>query len=337
MKYVYGPVRSRRLGLSLGIDVIERKACNLGCVYCQLGKTYHYRARRFQRVKLEILKQELHKAALTNPALDYITISGSGEPTLHKDLDRIISTTKEAFAGKYPVCVITNSSLLYRPQIRKELCWADVVMPSLDAPNEQVFEKINRPYRSVSLNRMIEGLVHFRREFKRIIFLEIMLVRGFNDEKEYAYQFKKLIGDISPDKIYLNIPVRPTPLMPGQLMPSSARVKYFKRILGNNCEVVSSKDSYRRTSVGIRRLKMIVGKPSPAAPVSARVFSESIIDSLKRRPQTVNELAESLVINRTALLKVMARLLNLNRVYSFKKRGNPYYAVKCLEKGQKIS
>ena len=208
MKYVYGPVPSRRLGSSLGIDPIPSKTCNFQCIYCQLGKTTNFtNERRDFYLKEEIYKEMEEAIKQNKEKFDYITFVGSGEPTLYKSLGKLILKAKE-FSSK-PICVITNGALLYSPEVRKELASADVVLPSLDAGDEKLFIKINRPYPSIKYEKMIQGYIDFRKEYNGKFWIEVMLMKGINDSKEELVKIKNQLDLIKPDRIDINVPIRP--------------------------------------------------------------------------------------------------------------------------------
>ena len=208
MKYVYGPVPSRRLGRSLGIDVIPSKTCNFQCIYCQLGKTTHFTNTRTNFFPKEEVIGEIREAIKKSEIeTDYITFVGSGEPTLYKDLENLIIFTKKV--SKKPICVITNGALLYDLEVRNTLMRADVVLPSLDAGNEKLFIKINRPHPSIKFDKMIQGFVEFRKEFKGKFWIEIMIMKGINDSKSELLELKEKIDVLMPDRIDINVPIRP--------------------------------------------------------------------------------------------------------------------------------
>ncbi len=234
--YFYGPVPSRRLGFSLGLELIPKKLCSFNCLYCQAGRTRDKSLKRFSYVKISQLKKELSQVLKRKPKIDYITISGSGEPTLHKGLDKIIAVLKKTTKNKYPICVITNSSLLYRKKVRTELAQADLIMPSLDAVGPALFKKINKPISGLSLNKIIQGLIALRREFKGKIYLEIMLLGGVNDTISEAKKFKQVIQKIKPDRVLLNLPVRPSENK--VVLPTLLRLKQFKKILGRRTQAI---------------------------------------------------------------------------------------------------
>ncbi|MHA1234571.1 MAG: radical SAM protein [Promethearchaeota archaeon] len=208
MKYVYGPVPSRRLGRSLGIDPIPSKTCNFHCIYCQLGKTTNFtNERRDFYLKEEIYKEMEEAIKQNKEKFDYITFVGSGEPTLYKSLGKLILKAKD-FSSK-PICVITNGALLYSPEVRKELMNADVVLPSLDAGDEKLFIKINRPHPSIEYEKMIQGYIDFRKEFNGQFWIEIMVMKGINDSKEELVKIKNKLDLIKPHRIDINVPIRP--------------------------------------------------------------------------------------------------------------------------------
>ncbi|MBU1113347.1 MAG: radical SAM protein [Candidatus Omnitrophica bacterium] len=237
MGYFYGPVASRRLGKSLGLDLFSEKTCSFDCVYCQLGRSKTRYSQRVSRVNLIKLKKELAQIISKKPRIDFITFSGSGEPTLHENLDQIIKAIKKVSGNKYRLCLITNSSLLYRKKVREELKGFDLIVPSLDAVDAKTFRKINHPLKGVSLTKIIQGLIKLRKEFKGEIWLEVMLVRGINDSLSQAKKLKKIIAKIKPDKVQLNLPVRPGKRKFKLTDPE--RLAQIKRVIGKDIEIVS--------------------------------------------------------------------------------------------------
>jgi wyosine [tRNA(Phe)-imidazoG37] synthetase (radical SAM superfamily) len=208
MKYIYGPVPSRRLGRSLGIDPIPSKTCNYQCIYCQLGKTTNFtNDRRNYLPKNEIIA-EMEEAIKQNEGnFDYITFVGSGEPTLYKDLKELILKAKE-YSNK-PICVITNGGLIYDKDVAAALMHADVVLPSLDAGDEKSFIRINRPHPSIKFDALIQGFIDFKKKFKGKFWIEIMIMKGINDDHTNLQKIKKEIDLLNPDRIDVNVPIRP--------------------------------------------------------------------------------------------------------------------------------
>jgi wyosine [tRNA(Phe)-imidazoG37] synthetase (radical SAM superfamily) len=209
MRYVLGPVPSRRLGQSLGIDTIPLKTCNWNCVYCQLGRTMPVtNERREYYPRAEILTEV--KEALTSHRpgeIDWITFVGSGEPTLHSGIGWLIRQVKAL--TDLPVAVITNGSLLYLPEVRSEMAAADVVMPSLDVGTAVLFGKLVRPHPQASFDRLVNGLIVFRQVYRGKLWVEVMLMRGLNDDVEALQATAAILRHIEPDEVHINLPTRP--------------------------------------------------------------------------------------------------------------------------------
>ncbi len=209
MKYVFGPVPSRRLGQSLGIDTIPLKTCNWNCVYCQLGRTMPLTNERREYVLDENILFEVQQvlSSHANGGIDWVTFVGSGEPTLHSYLGEIIRRVKTLTA--LPVAVITNGSLLYLPEVRQELSVAEAVLPTLDAGTAELYRKINRPHPDVTFERLVDGLVAFRREYRGKLWVEVMLVKGLNDTSQALEDIAKVLRRVKPDAVHINLPTRP--------------------------------------------------------------------------------------------------------------------------------
>jgi wyosine [tRNA(Phe)-imidazoG37] synthetase (radical SAM superfamily) len=239
MKYLYGPIKSRRLGFSLGINLTPHKTCSFDCLYCQLGKTSNLTILRSEYVKISEILDELkewfnrHKEDLS--ALDYITISGSGEPTLNTKIPDLIDQLKRLFPTK--IAVITNSSLLTDAALRREILGADLIVPSLDAVSQELFVKVDRPHQDIKIDGIINSLVSLRREFRGKIWIEVMLIKGLNDDIRHIRKLKEVIDRINPDKIQINSPVRTTSDQ-GVLPVDKSKLKKIKAILGDKAEII---------------------------------------------------------------------------------------------------
>lgn len=206
-KYIYGPVPSRRMGKSLGISPIPEKTCNYSCVYCQLGRTNHLANTREEFFPLSEILEELNDYSTKGQEFDVISIVGEGEPTLYSRLGELIQGIKDMLDK--PVAVITNGALLYDKNLREELMSADMVLPSVDAYNESIYKKIDRPYGKLHFNEVSAGLIEFSKEYRGQLYLEIMLVEGINSSDEDIQGFKEYLKEINYDKLYINTPVRP--------------------------------------------------------------------------------------------------------------------------------
>ncbi len=208
MKYVYGPVPSRRFGSSLGVNPVLFKTCSYSCVYCQLGWTQHMTAVRSSFFPPEDILAEIEEAANNSRLpVDYITFVGEGEPTLNSDLGFLIREAGER--TKRPVAVITNGSLLWREDVRQDLMNADVVSAELDAGTDGVFREINRPHPSLSLDEIVGGIAEFRREFEGRLWIQVMLVEGRNCSEEELLALRDRIEVIKPERVYIDTPIRP--------------------------------------------------------------------------------------------------------------------------------
>ncbi len=237
--YVFGPVPSRRLGFSLGVDVIPAKYCCFDCVYCQIGKTLNNELVRRSFFDPHKVVDEIIQRVSAGSTMDYITFSGSGEPTLNADLGLMIDAVKSACS--IPVAVITNGALLYQNGVRRDLMGADCVLPSLDAVSEDIFRYINRPHSLLEVETIIRGLKLFRKEYKGQIWLEIMLIKDVNDEMDELSRLKEVISDIGVDKVQLNTVTRPpNSEVTGQL--TATEMKEIASFLGPGCEVITSFD-----------------------------------------------------------------------------------------------
>jgi len=207
-QYLFGPVPSRRLGFSLGIDLVPAKTCNLNCIYCECGRTTQLTMERREYVALNRVCEELERLFFDHPAPDYLTFSGSGEPLLHSRAGELVEWMKERFPS-VPVAVLTNGTLFTDPQVRRAVGRADVVLPSLDAATSAVFKKINRPHPILQIEEIIEGLVRLRQDYDGRIWLEIFIVPGLNDTKDELSALRDAVVRISPEVVQVNTLDRP--------------------------------------------------------------------------------------------------------------------------------
>ena len=305
-KYLFGPVPSRRLGLSLGVDIVPLKVCTLDCVYCQLGKSSEKTTERKAYVDVDELLGELKDRVDTGLKADYITISGSGEPTLNSQLGEIIDGIKKI--TDIGVAVLTNGTLLDDATVRSDCARADVVLPSLDAGDEKVFEKINRPGKNITLEKVVAGICEFREEFKGQIWLEVFFVEGFNTDNEQIEKIAKLIKKIAPDKVQLNTAVRPT-LEKGIKKIEAERLNKITERLNCGAEVVAD---YSRT----------------AGSEEMQIEAETVLSALKRRPCTVDDICSAMQINKNQAIKHITKLLLEETISESRKNGQVYYSAR---------
>jgi wyosine [tRNA(Phe)-imidazoG37] synthetase (radical SAM superfamily) len=209
MNYVYGPIPSQRLGQSLGIDPIPFKTCNWNCVYCQLGRTAPLTNERRDYIPPDAILTEVRATLAAYPpgAIDWVSFVGSGEPTLHMSLGSMIQQVKAMTT--IPVAVITNGSLLYREDVRSDLLAADAVLPTLVAGEAQLYRTINRPWPELTFERLLAGLLAFRRIYTGKLWVEVMLIRGINDTEAALQALAGVLRRIGPDAVHLTLPIRP--------------------------------------------------------------------------------------------------------------------------------
>jgi wyosine [tRNA(Phe)-imidazoG37] synthetase (radical SAM superfamily) len=268
-RHLYGPVPSRRLRRSLGIDLLPHKICTYDCIYCQIGKTTKKTLLRKEYVPEKEVLEEVKTFLLEgSSSIDYLSLSGSGEPTLHSKIRSIIKGIKEI--TNIPVAVITNGSLLCEREVREDLLQADVVLPSLDAVSPEVFMKINRSHKKLSIERVIEGMVEFRRVYKGQIWLEILFCKGINDSPEEVQKMKEAVERIQPDLIHLNTVVRP-PSEDWVKPLSQKEMEEIQAFFGENASIISEFD---------RHLE----------PIPEKDLKERILQILQRRPLSLADL-----------------------------------------------
>jgi len=206
-KCVYGPVPSRRLGESLGISPIPKKACNYSCIYCQLGRTDKMTNTREEFFPLQQIVDEFLSALTCGVYFDVVTLVGEGEPTLYSRIGELILEMKKY--TKKPVAVITNGALLYEKSLREELSLADIVLPSLDAYDEQSFRTFNRPRPGLTFEKCFRGLADFSHEYTGELWIETMVIDGMNDDDESLNRMKDLLKEVRYSRLYINTPIRP--------------------------------------------------------------------------------------------------------------------------------
>ena len=297
MKYVYGPVPSRRLGRSLGIDPIPSKTCNYQCIYCQLGKTTYFTNKRRNYYPKEDIIVEMKKAIKQNEKeIDYITFVGCGEPTLYKDLGELIIKAQEL--SSKPICVITNGAILYNSEVSKALSLANVVLPSLDAGDEKSFIKINRPYPTIKYDKVIQGFIEFNKHFKGQFWVEIMIMKGINDSKEELLKIKEKIDYINPDRIDINVPIRP-PVESWVEIPHKSIISILNEIFGDYYDI-----NYPE--------KGIFGLYSSD-------FEEELFAIIKRHPMRQEQILETFSSNNSDKDKILLRLEKLESLKKIKK------------------
>jgi wyosine [tRNA(Phe)-imidazoG37] synthetase (radical SAM superfamily) len=306
--HLFGPVPSRRLGMSLGIDLIPHKICSLNCVYCECGATTSLTHERRDYVPVEEVYDELNDFFKNNPDPDYLTFSGAGEPTLHLHIGEVIAFLKE-LRPAIPVAVLTNGTLFGDPAVRSELMQADLVLPSLDAATDLALRRINRPLRSLSASGYVEELVRFSQEFKGEIWLEILILPGYNDGEENLNALKEAVIRINPGRIQLNTLDRPGTIE--GLLP--ARMAQLQEIA---------------TLFGSRQVEIIAPPEERSQVKSYRSDVESaILETIARRPCTPADLEQILGMQLHEINKYLGVLEETGRIVPVQQDRGTFYQV----------
>jgi len=308
MKYLFGPVPSRRLGISLGVDLVPHKVCSLNCVYCEVGRTTNLTIERNGYIPVDEVIDELKNYLNQKPELDFITFSGQGEPTLNSGLGQVITFIKDNYP-QYKVAVITNGTLFWDKEVRDEVSRADVLLPSLDAVSELSFLKINRPNKNLNINQIIEGLIKLRKEFKGKIYLEIFLVPNMNDTREELILLKDEIQKIKPDLVQLNTLDRP------------GTESWVQSVSRKKLEEIC--DFFKPIPVEI------ISKPENRKKIQSfnQNIADQILETIKRRPCTDTELSEILNIHLNELNKYLSELIDYNVITSERKERGIFFKI----------
>jgi len=304
-RFVYGPVPSRRLGLSLGIDVVPFKVCSYDCLYCQLGRTKKKTIERQAFFNAKEILSEVRRYCEKGGRADYFTISGSGEPTLYSDIEEVVEGLKAM--SDIPVAAITNGSLLWQGEVQSALLSCDLLVPSLDSASEETFLCINEPSPSLELPRIISGMADFCSKFKGRVWLEVMLLDGVNTFPEELGSLKEAIERINPERVQLNTPVRPT--RSGLAKPLNIdTLKSIAAVFGDKAEVIA-------------------GFKSKACTQESEADDKRVLWLLKRRPCRVWDLAAALSVSPLLLEKALERLERQGCVHHTRKDGELFFTA----------
>jgi wyosine [tRNA(Phe)-imidazoG37] synthetase (radical SAM superfamily) len=294
------------LGWSLGVDLVPHKICTYDCIYCQIGKTTDKTLVRREYVPVkEVLEEVRRFLKEETSSIDHLSLSGSGEPTLHSQIRSVIEVIKTITS--IPVAVITNGSLLYEEEVRQDLLHADIVLPSLDAVSSEVFMRINRPRPGFSIEKVIEGMVEFRKVYKGQIWLEILFCKGVNDSKEELLKMKKGVDRIQPDRIHLNTVVRPPPEK-WALPLDEAEMEKIKDFFGEKAEIISEFDRH----------------PSSIPEMDIK---EEILKILRRRPLSISDLSKGMGISPDELDRYVEPLTREGKIQTRVFGGSIYYEI----------
>lgn len=306
-RYLFGPVPSRRLGRSLGVDAVPYKTCTFDCVYCQLGATTRKTIERRAYIPAHDILEELDRWIGEGGAADYITLSGSGEPTLNSEAGEIVRGAR-SLRGGVPVAVLTNGSLLWDQRVREELAAADVIIPSLDAATPQTFQRVNRPAPELDIGRIIQGLRAAREELEGEMWLEIMVVRGFNDGEEEVEALREAVEYIKPARVQLNTVVRP-PAEAAAEPVGRSELDTIASALGDVAEVIAPLPEGFEEALDIGH------------------DEEEVLALLRRRPCTLEDVAAGLGMHPNEAGKYIAALIEHGRARRLGREGRLFYVA----------
>jgi wyosine [tRNA(Phe)-imidazoG37] synthetase (radical SAM superfamily) len=290
-RYLFGPVPSRRFGRSLGVDLTPRKTCPLDCVFCQLGQTTHRTLAREEYVPTESVLAELEAWIKENGNADYITLSGSGEPTLHSGFGEVLRFIRSH--SSIPAVLLTNGTLLHLPEVQEAACHAHIVKVSLSAWNQASFGWVNRPHAELSFHQVVEGQKAFRARFKGQLWLEVFLVAGMNSLPPDVAEIAALANEIMPDRIHLNTAVRP-PCEDFAVPVSRERMESLAPLFCPKAEVITEIETKQRTEM--------------------HAAQEEIYSMLQRRPCTAQEIADTFSMHPNEVSKYLGKLLRDKRI-----------------------
>ncbi len=320
MEIVFGPVPSRRLGLSLGIDLVPLKTCSLDCIYCELGRTATPVAERREYLSGEKIISEITaffqpRQGSAPPRPDFITLSGSGEPTLNPALPRVIAELRRLSPA--PLALLTNGTLFSDPRVRGEVADIDVILPSLDTVSEDIFRALNRPAPGLTAAGLVRGLVELRQEFKGEIWLEILFCHGLNDHPAEIERLVAACREIRPDRVQLNTVVRPGTLSSARPV-SFAWLEKIRPGFGKRAEIIAP----------------FTSKNTGSSPMGKRL--ETILATLKRRPCTVADLEKALGLKPAESVKMLDLLREKGEIESRTHEGREYFTA-LERKGESVT
>ena len=296
-KHVFGPVLSRRLGLSLGIDLIPFKTCSYNCVYCECGATTNRTVARQNFFPAQEIMTELRGALASRPRLDSVTLAGSGEPTLALSLGPVIAFIKREYP-EYTVSVLTNGSLMTKRNVREELALADRVIPTLTTASQQTFERIHRPHPSLKIESIITGMAQFSEHYKGALWLEVFIVPGLNTTDEELTGLKAAIDRINPDLVQLNTVDRP----PAEGWVEAAPAPELERV---------------RKAIGRPGIGIAGQRPPVSSEAQIRTGAGDLIRAtLLRRPSTIEDLVRTTGLSGGEVVKILGALERAGEITS---------------------
>ena len=307
--HLFGPVPSRRFGRSLGIDLTPYKTCSFDCIFCQLGRTTNNTLERREYISTSEVIEELRDWIENDGHADYITLAGSGEPTLHSRFGEVIDYVKSSTA--IPVALLTNGSLLGDESVRHAASGAHVIKASLSAWDQHSFENINRPHPMLTLESVVEGILKLREQCSGELWIEVFVVPDLNTAQDDIGKISEIIGKIRPDRVQLNTAVRPPAEASVQTAPQEQLTKLAKW-LGPSVELIADYSSDHSQNV--------------------RANEQTILAMLDRRPCTAEEIAKVFSMHRNEVSKYIGKLLGTGQIHARRKAGDVYYQKQGIDR-----
>lgn len=309
-RYLFGPVPSRRLGRSLGVDLVPHKTCSLNCIYCECGRTTELTLQRKDYIPTHLVISELTDLLSQQPVLDYITFSGAGEPTLHSGLGTVVAFLKQNFA-QYPIALLTNGTLFYQADLRAEVAPIELILPSLDAADDETFFKINRPHPTLSVRQIILGLKELKQSQHGTMWLEIFIVPGINDHDSHIENLRHAIHEIKPDLVQLNSLDRPgTESWVNHATPE--RLQTIAQRLDWPTEIIASMPQPGTSSIAPDDVAM------------------TILALIRRRPCTLEDLSQMSGLKPIEIQKHLALLMEKGQVHARPMKRGLFYWAKAI-------
>ncbi|MCD6224292.1 MAG: radical SAM protein [Deltaproteobacteria bacterium] len=307
-KYLFGPVPSRRFGRSLGVDLNIYKKCSLDCVFCQLGRTTEKTITRQEYVPTDMVLAELEDWLKTSGKADYITLSGSGEPTLHSRFGEVLQFIHKN--SKIPAVLLTNGTMLHLPEVRDAASLADIVKVSLSAWDQDSYELVNRPHTQARFEQLVEGQKAFRAQFKGELWIEIFLVGGMNSTPDDVRKIAALAKEISPDRIHLNTAVRPP---------------------AEDFAAALSKEHMEALTHLFQPVAEVIAEFSTKHAEYLQVNQQTIFSMLQRRPCTADQIADIFGMHLNEVSKYLGKLMRTDQILAERKNNTIYYAAKSMK------
>ena len=302
MAYIFGPVPSRRLGLSLGVDLIPAKTCTFDCLYCQVGRTTSSILEPKSFVSVGDIALEIENK-LKKYSPDAITLAGSGEPTLNSQIDQVIASIKGMTRTR--VVLLTNGALFWRDDVRQRVLQADIIMPTLSSAFDDTFRRIHRPHPGLELSNVIDGLNALRQDYHGQLFLEVIFLAGINDTEKEIQGLKKVIEQINPDRIQLNTVVRP-PADSSANGLDRKRLEEIKIFFGERTEIIAE-------------------VPLEGKKGKAETLVKDFFDMLKRRPLRPVDIANALSLSTVEVEDLVKGMLIKGYIRRQEHAGDVYY------------